>query len=221
MRKHMLVAGAAVLALGFNASMVSAQCTFPHPKSAKQLKSSLVQAFVSCGNLGGNDPDDSTEGGFPSCTPPESFNEQAGSPSGGWLWGPSGKGDVSFKAGKNKVVHPNNPPNDSADLAVQLKLSGLLDENGVVDGSNGTLFLLARSTLRDRVNGPMTMIDFPFGFPITAINGKINKKTSLNVSLNGIGQPGLPKCTSIEVVDVKVIDPNGNQFAAMGTFFPE
>lgn len=221
MKKHMIVAGAAALALGFSASVASAQCTYEHPKQAKQIKSSLTQAFVSCGNPGGNTPNDTTEGGVPTCSPPETFHEQAGSPTGGWLWDEGkGKGDVQFKAAKNKLVHPNNPPNDTADLAVQLKMGGILNTLGAPAGGSGTLATVARATLEDRVGGPMTVVDFPAGFPITAVNGKIKLKTSANALLNGIGQPGLPGCSNIEVVSVNVVDPNGNAFANLGTFLP-
>jgi hypothetical protein len=220
MNKHMFVAGAAVLALGFSASYASAQCFSQHPKKAGQLKSSLVQAFVSCNNPGGNTPNTTTEGGVPACSPPESFHEQAGNPNGGWLWDSAkGKGDVSFKAAKNKAVHPLNPANDTADLAVQLKMSGILNQNGPAGGS-GVLATVARATLEDRMNGPLTVVDFPAGFPITAIAGKISLKTTANALLNGIGQPGLPGCSSIEVVSVNVVDPNGNAFANLGTYLP-
>src|SRR5262245_53796557 len=92
MKQHLFVAGAAVLALGFTASMASAaNCAYEHPKSAKSLKSSMVQAMVSCNNPGGNTPNATTEGGVPTCAPPETFHEQAGSPPGGWTWD-EGKG---------------------------------------------------------------------------------------------------------------------------------
>jgi hypothetical protein len=217
MKKHILVAGAAVLALGFTASLASAQCAFPHPKKAGALKSSLVQAFVSCNNPGGNTPNSTTEGGVPTCKPPETFNEQAGSPGGGWLWGPSSKGDVSFKAAKNKV--PGQPA-DSADLAVSLKMSDIEDSGGKTT-SNGVLSTVARATLKDRMNGDMTVVDFPAPFNVSAVDGKINRKTTANdLLVNTLGQPALASCTSIEVVAVQVIDQEGNAFASMGTFLP-
>lgn len=222
MKKHIFVTGAAVLALGFTASMASAVCDYEHPKKAGQLKSSMVQAMVSCNNPGGNTPNSTTEGGVPTCAPPETFHQQAGSPSGGWSWDENkAKGDVSFKAAKNKV--PMQPA-DSADLAVQLKMSGILQggltPSGPANG-NGVLATVARATLKDRMNGDMTVVDFPAGFQVTAVNGKISRKTTANELLVGtLGQPALPSCSSIEVVSVAVVDPNGNNFASMGTFLP-
>jgi hypothetical protein len=218
MKKHIFVAGAAVLALGFTASMASAQCAYEHPKKAGGLKSSLVQAMVSCNNPGGNTPNSTTEGGVPTCAPPETFNEQAGSPSGGWKWDEAkGKGDVSFKAAKNKIV---GQPADSADLAVQLKMGGIITTTGPANG-NGVLATVARATLKDRMNGDMTVVDFPAGFQVTAVDGKISRKTTANdLLVNVLGQPALPSCSSIEVVSVAVVDPNGNNFATMGSFLP-
>jgi len=220
MKKHILVAGAAVLALGFAVSTASAQCPpYQHPSVAKGLSSSLVQAFVSCNNPGGNVPN-TTVGSVPACAPIETFHEATGSPSGGWLWGAKSKGDVTVKASKNKIMSMLNPPT-AADLAVTLKVSGIEDENGVADGTNGTLSTVARATLNDSTNGLATVIDFPAGFPVVVMNGKISLKTSANVLLNGLGLPGLASCSVIEVVSIQLLDPNGNPFGVMGAFLQE
>jgi len=218
MKKHILVAGAAVLALGFAVSTASAQpCpVYQHPTTAKGLSSSLIQAFVSCNNPGGNVPNTSA-GSVPACAPIETFNEFTGTPDGGWLWGLKSKGDVTVKASKNKVVNILNSPL-AADLAVTLKVSGIEDENGIADGTNGTLSTVARATLNDSVVGLATVIDFPAGFPVAVVNGKISLKTSANVLLNGLGLPGLASCSSIEVVSIQLLDPNNNPFGVMGTY---
>src|SRR3954451_23445972 len=65
MKKHLLGGLAAVLVVGISASAALAQCAFEHPKKAGGLKSNFVQAFVSCGNPGGNSPNTTTEGGVP------------------------------------------------------------------------------------------------------------------------------------------------------------
>jgi hypothetical protein len=252
MKRHWLVAGAAVLALGFSASLASAQCAYQHPKKAKQFAGDFVQAMVSCGNPGGNTPNTTTEGGVPTCQPPESYNEQAGNPANGWRWRdpvsecvggandgedctvasecpggvcPPGDADgtasVKFKAAKNKVVHPLiTDPANTADLAVQFKASKIYDAAGLADGT-GTLATVARATLEDRMGGDMTVVDFPAGFPFQLSAGKANLKTTANTLLTGIGQPGLPGCTAIEVVSVLIDDENGNHFGNLGTFLPD
>src|SRR5690242_11786085 len=67
---------------------VAAQCAFngPHGSSGTTayFSSTLVRAFVSCGNPGGNTPNATSVGGVPTCQPVETFHQQAGSPAGGW-----------------------------------------------------------------------------------------------------------------------------------------
>lgn len=228
MKKHILAAGAAALALG-TASIASAAApacavTYAHPASAKQVKASLVQAFVSCNNPGGNVPNATTETGtVPTCYPAETYHENAGSPALGWTWGPKGKGDITFKAGKNKVVGPLNTDPTASDLSISLKMADINDNTGLATGTNGTVATVTRATFADRAEfalGAMTVIDFPTSFGITVDGGKVSKKTSATVILNALSQPALPACTTIEVVSVLVKDPNGNPFANIGTFLP-
>ena len=234
MKKVILTAGAAVLALSFSAGAAHAAALcqtapniYPHPAKAGKLTSNLVQAFVSCGNPGGNTPNATTEGGtVPTCFPAETYNEKDGSPGSGWLWGPKSQGTISFKAGKNKIFPgPGNiNPPDSGDLFIQVKMADIQNAGGPADGSTGNVATVARATLVDRANDElMTVIDFPTGFPITVDpGGKVKKKTSATEILNGLpgAQPALPRCTTIEVVSVLVKDPNGNAFANLGTFLP-
>jgi hypothetical protein len=141
MKRHLLVALAAVLAVGFTASAVRAQCKYEHPKKAGKLQSNLVQAMVSCGNPGGNAPNAMTEGGVPTCQPPETFNQQAGTPANGWQWNElKAQGKVQFKAkalctgvSTGTVLPPCSPadplnlgPPPSADLEVKLDLKGIV-----------------------------------------------------------------------------------------------
>jgi len=218
MKKHLLGGLAAVLVVGISASAALAQCAFEHPKKAGGLKSNFVQAFVSCGNPGGNSPNTTTEGGVPTCKPPETFNEQAGSPAGGWTWdGLKGQGQVQFKSAK--VIPPITPP-DGTDLAIKLKLQGVLDNDTVPASGNGQLATVARATFNDRDGGDMTVVDFPASFPFTLSGGKVSLKTSADALLNGISQPSLPHCASIETVSITIVDSNGNTFANLGIYNP-
>ena len=236
MKKHLIVAGAAALALGAasTASAAAFPCaaTYQHPVQAKQIKAALTQAFVSCNNPGGNTPNATTETGtVPTCYPAETYHENAGSPALGWTWGPKGKGDITFKAGKNKLVADPGDPNDpypqntdlnAVDLFISVKIGDIRDNTGIASGTNGAVQTVARATLIDRAetSAPMTVIDFPTGFGISVTNGKVSKKTSATVILDGLSQPALPACTNIEVVSVLVKDPNGNSFANIGTYLP-
>jgi hypothetical protein len=226
MKKLILAAGAAALALG-SVSIASAAATpcavsYAHPSKAKQTKASLVQAFVSCNNPGGNTPNATTETGTtPTCFPAETFHQQALQPPLGWLWGPKSQGSVTFKAGKNKIGGPLNTDPTAVDLFITVKLSDIHDNTGLADGTNGNVQALSRATLIDRLhNQLMTVIDFPTGFGIPVTGGKVNKKTSATVILNNLSQPALPACTTIEMISVLVKDPNGNTFANLGNYLP-
>ncbi len=218
MKKHLLGGLAAILVVGISASAAMAQCAFEHPKKATKLQSNFIQAFVSCGNPGGNSPNTTTEGGVPTCKPPETFAQQAGSPPGSWTWDElSGQGQVQIKAAK--VVPPITPP-DGTDLAIKVKLKGVLADDTVPASGTGNLATVARATFNDRSGGDMTVVDFPANFPLTVSGGKANVKTSADALLNGISQPSLPHCSSIETVSITITDVNGNTFANIGAFLP-
>jgi hypothetical protein len=226
MHRTIVITGIALLALGASAGKASAQCAFEHPKSANKFQSNLVQAFVSCGNVGGNSPNSTTEGGVPSCKPPQTFNEQAGSPPNGWQWDETkGQGSVQLKASKKPLNgdsasgNPNNPAGDTTDVKVTLKLKGVIDALGPVN-ANGSLSTVTRATFDDRMNGDMTVVDFPASFAFTLTNGKGTLKTSADTVLNAIPQPGLPHCASLESIAIAVLDANTNTFATTGVFLP-
>ena len=217
MKKHLLGGLAAVLVVGISASSALAQCSFEHPKKAGKFQSNFVQAFVSCGNPGGNSPNTTTEGGVPTCKPPETFSTQAGNGATGWTWDElKAQGSVLFKVQKFAKTPGVTPPG-STDLAVKVKFKGVLSAGAPANGG-GFLATSARATFNDRMGGDMTVVDFPANFPLTMAEGKCTVKTSADVLLNGISQPGLPNCTSIETVSITVLDTNGDTFANTGTF---
>jgi hypothetical protein len=162
-------------------------------------------------------PNTVVEGGLiPACGPARTFNQLAGSPPNGWIFRAKTKVKLAMKPGKNKVVDPLNPLTDAADVSINLKMGGIEDSFGPVSSGPGTLFIVVRTSLDDRAGGSMTMVDFPFFFGFTVAGGKASLKTSLNVQLNLLGQPGLPGSFSMLLVDAQILDPNGNQFAAPG-----
>lgn len=223
MKKHLLGGLAAVLVVGISASAALAQCAFEHPKKAGKFQSNFVQAFVSCGNLGGNSPNSTTEGGVPTCKPPETYAAQAGSPPGSWTWDElKGQGQVQIKSVKTaKPATPPITPADSSDLSINVKIKGVLDNNTLPASGLGKLSTVARATFNDRTGGDMTVVDFPANFDLLLTNGQGKQKTSADALLNGITQPGLPHCASIETVSITITDPNGNTFANVGIYNPQ
>jgi hypothetical protein len=215
--------------------MASAQCNLvQHPSSARYFKVSLVQAFVSCGNPGGNTVNAMTEGGVSSCQPVQTFNDKNGGEPSGWRWDPLySYGLVEFKPMPQPAclqvgtsLPPGcpgglNPIGDTIDLRAKLKLRGIIATDSPLGATGtGTMATVARATLDDRMFGFMTVIDFPAGFPFTLVNGKATMKTSADALLNSILQPGLPPCTTIDVVGIHVLDENGNNFGNLGSYMP-
>ena len=179
---------------------------FEHPKSAGPLKTSLVQAFVVCADVGGNSPDRTTEGGIPACMT-ETPNERAGSPPNGWHWDESrGRGDIQIKT----------ICSGAADFEVKLKLTGVIDGSTAPASADGALALTLRATVNDPVGGDMTTVDLAGQLPVTVLNGNGALKTTVGVMLSDQGLSDLPNGTSLEVIDVQVLDPNGYLFAHPG-----
>ena len=202
---------AAVTILGCTATAASAQCAFERPRKAKKVLGELVQAFLPCDGA-----NTATESGLPSCGPPETFNELHGNPPSGWRWGPRSAGAFEFRSSGNKVVDAMNPPEDSSDVKVQLKLKDIEDVAGDADGT-GVLVALLRVTLDDRAGGDMTAVDIPVDFAVDVVGGKAKLKTTVNVFLNDAHDlPGLPACASVEFEFVGVADVNGTLFGVPG-----
>jgi hypothetical protein len=151
-----------------------------------------------------------TEGGVPSCAPPETFREQAGFVSGGWLWGPRSEGAVRLQV-------------KGTDVAVALSLHGVVDNIAQPVNGDGQIAFVLRTTLRDPTNGAMTMIDLPLGVPVPVRGGKASVKTTFSAALaaapyNGVMAP-VP-CIAIEVLILAVYDSNNDTFASPGVFLP-
>ena len=216
-RKPVLMSLGAILSAAIAPKHADAQCVFQKAEKAKTLKASIVQAYVPC-----NVPNTTTEGGVPSCTPPQSFTQQNGNPPSGWKWGPHSTGSIQIKAISGKTLaDPNDPLNagapDISDLSIRVSLRGVVraDNTGPVNAS-GMLNMLSRTTMDDRVNGDQTIIDYPVNFPILVANGKANMKTSFGTRLNQVGQPSYPRCVNSEIVSMNVVDANSDVFGVIG-----
>lgn len=221
--KHLLTSLVAIVALAVSVSAASAQCAFGHPKKARKIQLSLTQAFFDCAGSGsGYTPaNTATEGGIPACKPPGTLNDSL-SNSSAWRWDDlKGSGQVQFKASSTFPPNPLDPPSNTADVVVQLKLLGVRDASGPASG-NGKLATLLRMTLNDRVNGDLTAVDYPVTFAFIMTGGKATLKSSIDTALNAAPtpHPGLPKCSSVELLATQVLDVNLNTFATTGLFLP-
>lgn len=195
-----------------------AQCLFPHGQNtAGNGWARMTQAFVPCGGFdcdgsGGNSPNNNTVGGVPSCSPPVTYHQQAGSPTNGWVLDP-----ITGRA-RMRIDQLSGP----TDVQIRLQLRDTRDGTGVfpVIGATGSLYLVIRLTFDDTANGDMTQVDMPISIPvvISTASGDANALTTLNTLLAGLGQPPIPTCTNFEVIDGHLLDAAGNKFLRLGHF---
>ena len=93
-----------------------------------------------------------------------------------------------------------------------------LISGGVDDGWE--LATLSRASLNDPTNQDLTVIDFPVSFAYsTPEDGEMfvdSSSAEALLPLVGANGAALPACTSIEVVDAKIKDPDGHPFARLG-----
>lgn len=204
---------------------VSAQCAFDRPTHGSitntgDLRTSLVQAFVSCNNPGGNTPNTTTQNGVPACAPPETWNVQAGPPASGWRFLQT-PGQSWGRLELNRQSGSFTNPNGIRDTRIRLNFRKIVLSNGttpVAAGTPGKISLVLRSTIADPSNGDMSLIDFPVDIPFAFTGaGSVTNFTAIlgNVMNSSFGYR-FPDCSSIEVVSVAVLDSNNNVFAVPG-----
>ncbi len=231
MTRIISTAFAAVIVVGLTAQIGYGQCAFEHPEKAKKFQVALTQSMFPCGVAsGGGPPNATTEDGIDACGPPETFNEVAGTPDDGWQWNSKSKGTLLLKTAKKDQSGLGldgdtdtdggaDNPADIGDVQVRLKLSNIVDQTGLLANGSGILTILVRATYRDRLNGELTPIDIPLLLTFDLVNGKTTLKSSANFPLDTLsGVAPLPRCASLEIIGIQVLDANGNSFAAPGLF---
>ena len=214
-----------VIALTVGPSPVAAQCAFDRPTHGSVANTgtysvSLVQAFVSCGNPGGNTPNASYQG-VPTCTPTETFNQQNGSAATSWRFSQI-PGQSWGRLTMNRQSGAFTNPTGVRDTRIRLNLRKIVQTNGttpVPTGTPGTIALLVRATLQDPVStSDMTVIDFPINLPFsfTTPGNVTNFSAILGNVMNTSFGFRFPDCTSLEIVSVAILDVNNVVFAVPG-----
>lgn len=179
------------------------RCEFDNCR-AKQIKASMVPAFVSCGNPGGNTPNGHTvDGSVPSCAPPQKLSSYGFKP------GCSGKCTTTIKAAAKTC---EGQP--CCCISTTVGCSGIVESDLSPANGNFSLDLLLRLTENDPLGGDMTLIDIPFTQPMTVTEGKLKFKGGCLPMPSQLGV--IPKCSAVEVVDAAIRDPNGDRFAVFG-----
>ncbi len=235
---------AVIAAAAIHAGTASAQCTFGFdggtpedsrgPAPAKGVRGSMVRNYSSCPGTS-NPPSNAnaqTESGTDACqpvTPPS-----VGGGGTDYAYAAKGKCTVQTQA---KLLKDCSQAEDSAGNPLGLEArpchvtfvrsscKGIVRADGktLITGAQDDgweLATLSRASLNDPTGHDMTVIDFPVAFTYsTPEDGEMEiDSNSAEVLLPLVGANGaaLPACTSIEVVDVKIKDPDGNSFAKLG-----
>lgn len=221
---------AVVALVGLYAGTASAQCAFD-VAPAKGIKSSMVRDYASCPGTEHPSSNTETEGGTEACTPV--IPSEVGGNGSLYSYGDKGKCDVNISA---KLVKDCSLAVDSAGASLGLqsgpchityvssKCSGLLGTDGVTPigatDAGWSLATLTRATFDDATNGDMTVIDFPVTFTYSIpSSGKMSIKSSSAqelIPLVGVNNADLPSCTSLQMVDISIKDPDGLPFAKQG-----
>jgi hypothetical protein len=215
--KKVLFSLSAVAMLSFIASTAMATCTFNEPFKAKGLKSDMVSAMTPCGGTSGAAINTASSTGIPGCTPPVALSS--------YLFGAKGKCSIKSKAKAEAPCKTTDFADPScSDITLKLSCSDILRSDGTtpvggVDDDGWSISTLARTTFED-INGAgdeISIIDFPLQFPVPEpAKGKVKAKVSANSLLIGTGGL-LPACSAIEILNLVLVDPNGDPFAQMGT----
>jgi len=212
--KKTLVAISCVAAIGFSASIADAQCAFDISGKNGKLISNFVRSYAGCGNsVTFSAPNSVSQSGVPSCSPPFVHSP--------YQWGPKGFCQTKIQA---KLEDPCSDGSGvaCANFLVSGKCANILESDGItpINGpQTWRLQTISRATFDDKINGDMTVIDFPavfdFGEPK---KGGMKIKANSNDLLNGLFGPGsaLPGCTQLAVVSLSILDANGQVFAVQG-----
>jgi hypothetical protein len=214
MRETLFTAAAIGMVAFFTASTASAQCDFNAAGKAKGLKSDMTRAYVPCGSsVTFSVPNTTANSGTPSCFPPTTYSN--------FEFNEKGKCSVKSKA-KAEEPCKTGTLGTCSNVTLQAKCSGITNPGGAtpISGTGWTLATVSRATTDDKLRGDITIIDFPatFKFP-AASKGKLKLKEdthSLLTLLFGEGNE-LSVCTSLETLQVRIVDPGGNPFANLGT----
>ena len=185
----------------------SPSCGIDLPQKTKSMKGSLVRAFEGCPIPDFPVPNSQTADGVPSCSPPlassaNRFDEK----SGGCTV------SLTQKLGNcNPVCAP---------LTVGLKCKGVLLGNGTtpIDESGWKLRLTVRASTTDPSAGDVTVVDLPFEISLPQFDGGELNVQSAVPEIQATPNPlQLRGCTSLALVDARLLDAIGNEFARLGT----
>jgi hypothetical protein len=161
------------------------------------------------------------EDSWASCQPPGLAAEiESQSSATSWRFGAKGTATLTMQASKKAPASPP-PPLPSVDVKLTLALSDIVsaaEPDGVT--ANGALRMVLRWTYKDRVQGDLTMIDYPASVPVAVEGGKVKLKTSLDTIRADVSMLPLSSCVITELRRVEIVDATNSLFARPGIFVP-
>lgn len=153
-------------------------------------------------------PDTTTGGGMAACSGFQTFDELAGGLSNGWHFGPKSKAQLKIKEKKGLVF-------------LQLKLKDIEDAAGLPSNESGQLALQLNMRWVDPVAGDMTLpASLSVSMDVPLNKGKGTYKYELkDVLITSYGFANIGTAEFV-ITDIRLIDPNGNRFGAVGFSTP-
>lgn len=189
--------------IGFAVSVITPSCDFNNCK-AKKIKTSMVRAFTPCGEPGGNSVNSSLDGILPACAPPQPLSL--------YNFKPPCDGSCTVQI-KTKIQYCGIPAQPCCCITTSTSCKGILAPSSSPASGTFSLAMVLRITGNDASNGDVTSISTPFNAMMQAINGKIKHKSGcVTIPPDGV----IPACSSVELVDLAILDPDGDRFAVPG-----
>ncbi len=194
-----------------------AGCTLGTPAKAKGMKTQLVRAYESCPGPTHPAPNNVLYADVAGCSLPV--------PTSQFAFGPDGACQLAVAPiGESSCT--NGPPGEPCqNLLLKTTCSDVRDANDLpiqpLGGLGWTLRGSVRMTMTDPLAGDVTTQDLPFSIALpVAASGRLSVQAKLTHSCPGAGSPCpllAPPCSSIELLEPRVVDPLGKAFASIGT----
>ena len=207
-------------------------CLFNSLAKKTAFKSSMVRSFAECPSITYPSSNTRTRSGADACKPV--VPTETGSGSTSYEYGGSSSCTVSITPSvRNCATYvtswfntpPLGLPAETCQVTrIKLRCSGIFQSDGITpidDTDDGwTLSSLLRFTLDDQVGGDMTVIDLPVSIDLPIDPpGSLRLDRSLQeflLPIFGATGAALPSCTTIRIVDLRIVDPEGLPFAEIG-----
>ncbi len=191
-------------------------CGIDLAAKAKGIKSDLVRAFDSCPPISFPAPNSSTGAGIPSCVPPFALSNRRFH---------EGTGRCRVAIRQETELCPDGSGDACTPMTVDLKCTGIVAADGqtLLTEAGWMLRLIVRSSTTDPVVGDVTVADQPADFSLPQLDHGKLKFRAVRYELPPFLTPtDLLGCTSMQIIDVKLVDSTGAEFARLGTaVFPK